>query len=148
MHVLAVAAHAARGEVDLQAVDANRGLVDVARDTAQDRVEASDQFARTEWLGHVVIGSRVQGRDLDVLLADRREDDDRHLGPATQLPTDIDPVSVGQHEIDDRRFGRLQRRGIECLLRALRQHGIEAALAQDDLQATQDLQLVVADKHA
>ena len=71
---------------------------------AQRRLQPRDQLARAERLGHVVVGAGRQRLDLAVLLADRGEDEDRHLAPLAQPPRHLDPVDVGQHQVEDRRL--------------------------------------------
>ena len=58
-------------------------------------------------------------------------------------PADLDPVAVGQHEVDDRRVGRLDRGAVERLLGGRRRDDLEARVAQHDPQRAQDLRLVV-----
>ena len=60
----------------------------------------------------------------------------------------LDPVAVGQQEVDDRGVRRMQRREVERLLRRGRGHRLEAGVAQHDAQRPQDLRLVVDDEHA
>ena len=61
-------------------------------------------------------------------------------------PADLDAVDVGQHEVDDRRVRRAHRGAVERLLAGLGRDRLEAGLAQDDPQRSQDLRLVVADQ--
>ena len=60
----------------------------------------------------------------------------------------LDPVAVGQQEVDDGGVRRMQRREVERLLRRGRGHRLEPGVAQDDAQRPQDLRLVVDDEHA
>ena len=77
------------------------------RGPAQVRLQPRDQLARAERLGHVIVGPGRQRADLRVLVADRGQDDQRDVGPFAQPPAELDPVTVGQHEVDDRGVRRL-----------------------------------------
>ena len=46
---------------------------------AQHRVDASEQFARIEWFGKVVVGAHLEAKNASDVLAARGEHDDRHL---------------------------------------------------------------------
>ena len=144
----AVDAHGVRGEVELEPVGAQHRLRDARVGAPQRGLQARDELARPERLGHVVVGARLQRADLLVLLADRAQHEDRHLRPLAQRLRDLDPVAVGQHEVDDRRRRRVQRGRVERLLDRRRLQDLEARVAQDDLQRPQDLRLVVDDQDA
>ena len=58
-----------------------------------------------------------------------------------------DPVAVRQHEVDDRRVGRLDRHGVDRLGGGRGGHHVEAGVAEHHLHRAQDLRLVVADEH-
>ena len=81
MHLLAVHAHHVGGEVELEAVDADHRLAGRRVGAPQRRLQARDELARAERLGHVVVGAGLQRAHLLVLLADRRQHEDRHLRP-------------------------------------------------------------------
>ena len=57
----------------------DRRLVGRRPGPAQHRLQARDELARAERLGHVVVGAGLERAHLLVLLADRGEHDDRHL---------------------------------------------------------------------
>ena len=137
-----------RGEVELEAVGAQHRL-GLARVGAPQRgLQARDELARAERLGHVVVGAGLQRAHLLVLLADRAQHQDRHLRPLAQRARDVDAVAVGQHEVDDRGRRRAQRGRVQRLLGRRRLEHLEARVAQDDLQRPQDLRLVVDDQDA
>ena len=104
------------------------------------------ELARAERLGDVVVRAGVERADLGRLVPDGGQHEHRHLRPLAQPAQDVDPVTVRQHEVDDRRVGRAHRGGVERLLDGLRRDRLEAGLAQHDLQRAQDLRLVVADE--
>ena len=86
--------------------------------------------------------------DLGVLVADRREHDQRHLGPLAQPAAELDPVEVGEHEVDDRGIGVRDRGDVERLLAGAGRQRLVAGVAEDHPQRAQDLLLVVADEDA
>ena len=148
MDLLAVAAHDPRVEVDVQAVDLDRGLPGRVAHAPQRGAEARHELARAEGLGHVVVGAGLERLDLRVLLAHGAEHEDRHRGPLAQAPGELDAAAVGEHEVDDRGVGRAHGGAIERLLHRGGLDHLVAGLAQDDLQRAQDLALVIDDQHA
>ena len=73
---------------------------------AQQRAHAGQQLADPERLGQVVVGAGVERADLVLLLADRRDQQDRRAQPVAQLPADVGAVGVGQHQVEDHQVGR------------------------------------------
>ena len=148
MELLAVAARHVGGEVELEAVGAQDGIVGPVAAAAQDRLETGDELPRAERLGDVVVGAGLERADLLVLVVDGGQDEDRCVGPLAQAAGDLDPVAIGQDDVDDRHVRRVQRGGVERLLRRRRRDDLEAGIAQHDAQRPEDLSLVVADEDA
>ena len=148
VHRLAVHLDRVSGQIELEPVGADHRLGHAGVGAAQRRLQPRDELARPERLGHVVVGAGRQRAHLLVLLADRREHEDRHPRPLAQALGHLDAVAVGQHEVDDRRRRRAQRRLIERLLGRRGLQHLEARVAQDDPQRAQDLRLVVDDEYA
>ena len=82
-------------EVYLEPVGADHRLLFALASAAQDGVQPSDELARPEWLGDVVIGPSLQGAHLLLFFPDRRENQDRHLTPGADLAADLDPSPSG-----------------------------------------------------
>jgi hypothetical protein len=90
-------------------VEVQRARVELGRVLAVAGGEAMPQrypqpgveLARAERLGHVVVGAVVQRLDLAVLRAVRRQHDDRRVAPAADAVADLEPVKVGQAEVED-----------------------------------------------
>src|SRR5262249_14850350 len=101
-----------------------------------------------ERLRHVVVGTRVERRDLLVLVADRGEHDDGDAAPRAQLPRDLCPGPVRKHEVQDHRLRLAERGRSERLLRRRGGLDLVAGAAQVRRQRPQDLWLVVDDEHA
>jgi hypothetical protein len=68
---------------------------------AERDAHAGEQLAHAEGLGQVVVGASVEGRDLVVLGAPRRQHDDRDLRPPAQATDQVDAVAVGQAEVEE-----------------------------------------------
>ena len=77
----------------------------VAHHDANARLE----LGHAEGLGDVVIGPAVEGRDLAILFARGRKDDDRYVAPFADSPTDREPVDVGQSYVEHDHVGSEQR---------------------------------------
>ena len=67
---------------------------------AERRADPRLQFGHAERLGHVVVGASVQSSHLAVLQRGGREHDDGHLAPAADAVDDVQPVEVGQPEVE------------------------------------------------
>ena len=83
---------------------------------AKHGAQAREQLVDPDRLRDVVVGARVERRDLLALLADRREHDHRRRAPLPQLAADVDAGAVGEHEVEDHRLRRAHRRGGERAL--------------------------------
>ena len=125
---LVVDQHLAAQEVDAQLSHLEGGLVRLVRragGVAERDADPREQLAGAERLAHVVVGARVERRDLVALLAAGREHDDRDVGPLAHAPDDFEAVHVGQPEVDDDDVGLARahfhdaisaRRGLEELV--------------------------------
>ena len=91
----------------------------VGRRAAEDALHARHELARVERLRQVVVGADLEPDDLvDVLVAGGQHQD-RHVGALAHAAADLQPVHVGQVEVEDdqrRRLGRdrVQRRAARC----------------------------------
>ena len=113
----------------------------------QRRPQARDQLLRAEGLGHVVVGAGLERAHLLRLLADRREDEDRHLAPGAELARRPRRRRrrAGRGRRSPRRGGA-RRRASSASRAVSAPDRLEAGVAQDHLQRAQDLRLVVADE--
>ena len=62
----------------------------------QHGLDARDQLARAEGLGHVVVGAELEAEHPVDLLVARRERDHRRLAERPDAPADLEPVDAGQ----------------------------------------------------
>src|SRR3990172_7799561 len=98
-------------------VDAEQAVLDhlalelapLWRRAAQDRLDAGDELARVERLGQVVVCPDLEPDDLvDVLVAGGKHEDG-DVRPLADAPADVDPVQVGEHEVEDDQRRRVRR---------------------------------------
>src|SRR5680860_194126 len=69
--------------------------------SAQECLDASHQFARAEWLCHVVIGThRESDQGVDLITASG-EHDHVGIGESSELPADLDTVKARQPEVEN-----------------------------------------------
>ena len=67
--------------------------------------DAGLELGHPEGFGHVVVGSLIEGGHLAVLGADGREDDDRDVAPLPDPPAHLQPVDVGEAEVEHDHVG-------------------------------------------
>ena len=85
---------------------------------AQDRADAGDQLARVERLREVVVGADLEADDLVDVVVARRQHQDRHRARRAHVAADLEPVHVGQVEVEqDQRRARAD--GLLLRLRAV-----------------------------
>jgi hypothetical protein len=75
---------------------ASRTVCSAWRSDTRSRASSSP----TERLADVVVGAGVARRDLVLLLAARRQHDDRHAGPLAERADHLEPVHVRQAEVE------------------------------------------------
>ncbi len=113
---------------------------------AQGHADAGQQLFGAKGLDQVVIGAQVEGFDLDVLFAAHRQDDDRDLGPGTQLPADLQAVHIGQAQVEDDHRGLLGGSQGQAFFPVLGSRDLVVVCAEDGTQSAQDLWLVIDDE--
>ena len=78
---------------------------------AEVRPNPRQQLREPERLDHVVVGARVEARDDVELLVARGEDEDAQVGTrGAQLAAHVEPVHVGQAQVEDHEVERRWRR--------------------------------------
>jgi len=100
--------HLSLGEIHLQAAYGERGfagIVRVASRVTEGRPHAGKQFPHPEWLAHVVVGTSIEGGDFVPFLTSRRQHNDWQGSPFAEPPDDIEPIYVGQAEIENHNVG-------------------------------------------
>src|SRR3954453_715438 len=110
LHLVAADCDLASPGVDLDGAVFHHGLGRPAAllglgGAAQDRLDASDQLARVERLGQVVVGAHLEPDDLvDVVVAGGQHQD-WHVRGGADLPAHLEPVDVGQHQVEHHQVG-------------------------------------------
>ena len=152
-----------RREPHLAVADADVAPLDVDLEVArpEDRASAlrhtgpvtksnprpSKQLGNAEGLGQVVVGSQVERGDLVALGPSDREHDDRHRhAHRPQLPNHLEPVEVGQAEIEYHEVRRPDGDLSECLAPAFDGLNLVPREREVHLDSAPDRRLVVDDE--
>ena len=79
---------------------------------AERGAKSSQQFLHPEGLGNIIVRSRIQCRDFDLLMAPRRQNDNRHARPFTKLLDDVEAVHIRETQVEENqiRVSRLRLR--------------------------------------
>jgi hypothetical protein len=94
------------------------------------RPHAAAELTDRERLGDVVVGPHLEPEHLVDLVVLGREHDDRHLATGAQPATDLDPVDLGKHDVEDHEVEPLLREAVERLAAVLRRDDFIAVLAK------------------
>ena len=81
----------------------------LGRRAAEDALDARHELARVERLRQVVVGADLEADDLVDVLVAGGEHQDRHVRGLAHAAADLDPVDVGQHQVEDDQRGLLGR---------------------------------------
>ncbi len=146
---LAGALDATAGEIDLDVADPEHGLACFAAGVApRQRAHAREQLADSEWFGQVVVGPCVQRPDLVLLLATRRQNQDRRGGPRPHRAHQLDPVAVGQRQIQHHQIRATGGRLRQPLLQRCRFHHAPVLGFERRAHEAADLRLILDnDRH-
>jgi hypothetical protein len=88
-------------ELEVGELQPGRGLGGIAPGPAQDGPDPGDDLLQAERLGHVVVAAQGQAPDLVLHRVPRGQEDDGDAGAAApQPPDDVEPVHVGQHDVE------------------------------------------------
>src|SRR6266851_4771500 len=116
--------------------------------TAQHGANSGDQLVEGEWLGHVVIGTQVEGGHLvDNIVAGGQHDDGNVLGEP-QLPAHLEPVRSWQADVEQDDVGTMPGRGRQPGGAIHRSHHLEPLERQATLQEWEDFRIVVDQQHS
>src|SRR5918995_2279768 len=137
LHLLGADANLAPPGVDDELAVAHHlllALPALGRRAAQDRLDAGDELPRVERLRHVVVRADLEPDDLVHVLVAGGEHQDRDVPALPQPARQIDPVHVGEHEVeqDQGDRGRLE------LLDRLRARGGRSHLVPGVLEIQRD----------
>jgi len=86
-------------------------------DAPEGHAHPRQQLAHAERLAHVIVGAGVERGHLVGFLSSRREHEDGHLRPLAQPPDHLEPIHVGQAQIQDDQVRLTRLGGLQALLR-------------------------------
>jgi hypothetical protein len=107
---------------------------------------ARQQLPNPKGLAHVVIGTGVEGSDLVPFLASGRQHNDWQGSPFTEPPDDIEPVYVGEAEIENHDVGLARCRFNEAGLSRGRLKQAVSMIPQGHAEEALDLGIVFDNK--
>ena len=148
---LAVSGHAMSRLVERQSFDIDAlGVADRSA-AAQDGLDPRDQLARGERLGHVVVGTRLEARDLVGFFAARRQHHHRdvaRVGVAAQHPDQFDAAHVRQHPVDQDEVGAPVADARERRLAVFRERDVAARAPQPESDQVADRLFIFDDEYS
>src|SRR3984957_11823439 len=152
VHLLAPQPHHLARQVDLDLADLDhrrRGLDrPLGRPGPAERgQDAREQLLDAERLGHVVVGAHVERGHLVPLAAPGRHHDDRDRGMLADLPAELEPVDLGQHQVEQHHVRLLGLQHRQRLGAVGRHQRVEPAHGQVRPDQVDDVRVVLDDEH-
>jgi hypothetical protein len=150
LHLLAGDGHLAPTRVDSElAVLENRAheLPSLGAGTAEDRLDAGDELAGVEGLRQVVVRAHLEPDDLVDVLVSRAEHENRNVGALADAATDVDPVEIGQHQVEDDQQGRARARLLDGVAARAGTAHVEAGALEVHPHERRDARLVLDDEN-
>ena len=151
VHQPAALGDPAPSEVDLYVSDRHdRGLGRARRRgpaPAERRVDPGQELLDAEGLGHVVVGAQVERADLVGLGPAGRQHDDADVGQLADVAAQLEPVGVGQHQVEQHEVRDAE---LECPLdglTVLRDDHVVAANGQVRPDEVHDVLVVFHDQN-
>ena len=111
------------------------------------RPRSREQLLHAERLRDVVVGARVERRDLVGLRFAHRQHDHRHVAERAHPPDHLGAVDVGQPEVEQHQVGRLLGGADHAFLAGADRGDLVAVRLEARAQRAPDLRLVVDDQH-
>ena len=109
---------------------------------------AGDQLARIERLAEIVVGADLKADDaVDVFLQRGQQNDGHVRALGAQIPADIEPRSVREHDIEHHEIDLVRRQPLVQLVAACRKQHAEALTLDIAGEKLADLRIVVCDKN-
>jgi len=118
------------GKVDMEIADFNRRgvLFSASGSPPEVGTDSSQQLFNAEWLGYVIVGAGIERLSLIVLIASRREHNDRNRGLGSNNTAKLNSGHIRHAEIGDHQIGKPVTEGIQAFPAVFcRPHGIPAA---------------------
>ena len=113
----------------------------------QQRAQPCEQLLALERLDEVVVGAGVEADDAVVERVARGEHEDAHVVAPVQLLRHLDPVELGQAEVEDHQIGQERVRRVERRHAVAGHAHVVALHPQHPLERLRDLIVVLDDEH-
>jgi len=114
MHVAVRSSCAQVPEIDRDVT--NPDLIDHARRSPQDRVDARHQFLDVERLRHIVIGPQLETADLVTALAFRGDHDHRASAPLPHQAAQLEAALSRKHDVEQDQVWQERSTRDECVV--------------------------------
>ena len=114
--------------------------------TAQHGLDSRHERPRVERLRDVVVGAELEPDDRIDVVASRGEHDHGRLAAPADLAADLEPITLGQHQVEDHQVWIVARIQRERLLAITRRDDAEPLLLEVEPQQVDDVPLVVDDQ--
>ena len=131
--------------VDDDFFEADNGRRGGSLEATQDGLDAGDQFAGSEWLGDVVVGSEFEAQDAIIFASARGEEDNWHSGEGgmiTQSAANIETISTGNHDVQQKESRNLSLCVGDEIGRGMENTGSKARCLQVMLHETRNISVV------
>src|SRR5262249_173893 len=126
----AVKPHLMCAAVDLEPTIAEHVGFGSCPAAAQDRAQSCQKLARLEWFRQIIVGPHLEPDDTVHGVAAGGQHQDRAVGPIADLPADIEPVAIRQHQVEDDDVHRLSPMQREAARSVFGVNDLKARLAE------------------
>ena len=126
-----------------------RAVVRFPLKPSKEGLDAGNQGFGAEWFGDVVVGSQLQANDgVRFLGFGGQHDDGEHRGlwSRSKAFTDLDPVDLRQHQVEDNQIGLLLFHLLEAFRTGLGRYGSKAFFLQIQFDQLENVVLVFNDE--
>jgi len=115
----------------------------------QHRPHPGDQLARVERLAEIIVGADLKADDAVDVFFQRGQENDGHVRAlGAQIPADIEPRPVREHDIEHDEIDLVRRQPLVQLVAACREQHAEALTLDIAGEKLADLRIVVCDKNS
>ena len=136
------ASNAVCAQVDLEVGDAH-GLGQRRGTAARQRVQASDELAKGERLGEIVVGARIESLDAIVDRVARGEHQHGRAHAAlAQRATEVEPTASGEHDVENDHVVGAQHRARSSARECRFAHDLESVFGQSTVDDRGKLRII------
>src|SRR5215470_10277433 len=115
---------------------------------AERHADARQQLIDAEGFGQVIVGTEIERSHLVVFAVADREHNDRHVGPLTYAPEDLQPIDLGHPQVEQEHIRMPGCHLLQCGSTILGECYLVAMHFQRGLQKAPNLRLIVDDEYA